>query len=298
MKKLSPVFGAFLAAVVGGFLVFALQNSFYAAHQNLAEKPALESAYDRVMRTQTIRCGYVVWTPSLAKDSNSGQLSGIFYDYTEALGKALHLKIDWVEEEGWGDFPAALNSGRIDAMCGGSWPNAARARVIDFIRPIFYAPIYAWVRSDDTRFDNKLDAIDDPNIKIAFVEGTTMAVIAAQDFPKATTMQLPQMTSIAESFVNVVNGKVDVTLQSASAEHDYDVNNPGKLRRVNAKLPLRLGAQSLAINRGEDMFRRMLDLATDEMISSGQVEKILAKYDDVPGALVRVAPTYTLDNKQ
>src|SRR6202012_5680823 len=97
-----------------------------------------ESAYQRVMRTQTIRCGYVLWTPFLVKDPNSGKLSGVFYDYTEALAKALHLKIEWDEEMGWADFPSALNEGRVDVMCGGSRPNSSRAREIDFVKPILY----------------------------------------------------------------------------------------------------------------------------------------------------------------
>src|ERR1700722_20209029 len=64
-------------------------------------KPVVkESAYDRVMRTQTIRCGYVLRTPLLVKDPNTAQLSGLFYEYVENLGKALHLKIEWSEEMG------------------------------------------------------------------------------------------------------------------------------------------------------------------------------------------------------
>lgn len=213
MKK-----NAVLSAVICGVLAGLLSGWFFAhtATTNVSI-PLKESTYDRVMRTQTLRCGYVVWTPSLMKDPNSGQLSGLFYDYTEALGQALHLKIEWTEEIGWGDFPEALNSGRIDAMCGGSWPNASRARVIDFVRPVFYAPVYAWVRTDDKRFDDNLEAINDPNVMITIIEGTTMAVIAAQDFPKAKMLQLPQTTSIAEVFVSLADGKSDVTLQSASA---------------------------------------------------------------------------------
>jgi ABC-type amino acid transport substrate-binding protein len=229
------------------------------------------------------------------KDPNTGKLSGLFYDYTEALGQALHLKIEWTEEMNWGDFPAALNSGRIDAMCGGSWPNAARARVIDFVRPILYAPTYAWVRTDDKRFDNNIEAINDPGVSIVVIEGSTPAVIATQDFPKAKLIQLPAITSLAEGFVSLADGKADVTIQSASAEHQYDVNNPGKIRRIEAKMPLRLGAQCMAIAGGQDRLRRMLDLATDEMITSGQVEKIIAQYDDVPGAILRVAPSYKTD---
>jgi ABC-type amino acid transport substrate-binding protein len=57
-----------------------------------------ESAFDRILRTQTIRCGYVVYPPSIIKDPNTGRLSGIFYDITEKMGERLNLKIEWTEE--------------------------------------------------------------------------------------------------------------------------------------------------------------------------------------------------------
>lgn len=280
---------AFLAGAAGAW-VFQSENS--AKPLTDAVKSFKESTYDRVMRTQTIRCGYILWNPSLIKDPNTGHLSGIFYDYVEALGKALHLKIEWAEEMGWGDFPAALDNGRIDVMCGGSYANSARARVIDFVRPILYQPMYAYVRADDKRFDNNLDAINDPAVTIITVEGATPSVVAAQDFPKAKNIQLPEMTSLSENFVNLAAGKGDVVILYSGAFSSYDSHNPGKIRRVSAKIPLRVFGDSLAVAGGQDQFRRMLDIATDEMILSGQIDKIIAKYDQNPDALLRVAPPY------
>ncbi len=271
--------------VLGGWL-FSLQ----ALHA--VSSPAKETAYERVMRTQTLRCGYVVWTPFLLKDPNNGQLSGLFYDYTEALAKALSLKVEWTEEMGWADFPAALNSGRIDAMCGGSWPNSTRAREIDFVRPILYQPTFAWVREGDKRFDNNLDAINDPAISVIFVEGSTQAVIAANDFPKAKHVALSEMTSLSDTLVSLADGKADVGLVSAEAGYQYTLNNPGKVRRIEAAMPLRVFGNGLAIAGGEERLRRMLNIATDELLSSGQIAKMIGKYGAVTDTWLRVAAPY------
>ena len=107
-----------------------------------SDSKAQESVYDRVIRTGTLRCGYFLYPPVLSKDPNSGEFSGIFYDYLSELGKALSLKVEWAEEIGLGDAPAALESGRIDAMCAGMFLTAQRARANDFVMPIYYLPMY------------------------------------------------------------------------------------------------------------------------------------------------------------
>ncbi len=280
----SVLVAAFLAGLAGAW-VLGMQ-----AGKSVSASP--ESTYDRVMRTQTMRCGYVLWTPFMLKDPNTAKLSGIFYDYVESLGQLLHLKIEWTEETTWGDFPAALKSGRFDAMCGGSFSNPARARVIDFVQPILYQPLYVFVRAGDTRFDNNIDNLNDPAVTIITVEGTTPSIIAAHDFPNAKNFHLSEATSLSENFVNLVAGKGDVVILYAGAGTEYDAYNPGKIRRVLTKAPLRFFGNSIAIPGGEDKFRRMLDLTTGELFASGQIEKIITKYDKNNGDVLRVALPY------
>lgn len=280
------IIAAFGAGLAGAWLLPNIQGK-------VADKPiAKESTYERVMRTQTIRCGYIAWAPLLIKDPNSGQLSGVFYDYTEALGKALNLKIEWAEELGWGEFPTALDSGRIDALCSGGWANSARARVIDFVRPIIYQPMYAYARIDDKRFDNKLSAINDPAVTILTVEGATGGLVAAQDFPKAKNMELPQMTALSDLFVSLAAGKGDVVITNPATAAEYDTHNPGKIGRIPAPAPLRVFTTAIAIAGGQERFKRMLDIATEEVLGSGNIEKIITLYDNKSDAFLRVAPPY------
>lgn len=280
------LFAGFLGAMAASYFIHPSLSS----HDDT--RPIKESTYDRVMRTQTIRCGYAAWAPLLIKDPNTGQMSGISHDYVEAMGAALKLKIDWAEEVGWGDFPAALESGRIDIFCAGAWPNSSRARQVDFVTPILYQPMYAYVRADDMRFDNHLVGINDPSVIISVMDGEAASAIAAQDFPQAKTLQIAQLSDGAENFVNVITKKADVSITDPATFAEYNAKNPGKLRRVIAKTPLRVFGDTLAIAHGQDTFRRMLNISTEEMLSSGQIEKITEKYEQFPGTLLRVAPTY------
>jgi ABC-type amino acid transport substrate-binding protein len=97
------------------------------------------------MRTNTLRCGYSFWEPGLMKDEKTGKLTGIFYDFIEAIGQHTGIKIVWVEEIGFGDIPSALNSSRIDVVGFGAWPKATMAREVLFTEPTYFLPInHGW----------------------------------------------------------------------------------------------------------------------------------------------------------
>ncbi len=280
---------AFLAGLLGAWVFTAKKTD----HEGVVIAASVkESAYDRVMRTQTIRCGYALWAPMLMKDPNTGKLSGVFYDYVEALGKALSLKIDWAEETGLGDFPAALNFGRIDAMCSGGWANSARARIIDYTSPILYQPVFVYARIDDHRFDNNLAAINNRSILIAAIDGGTPRVIAEHDFPEATFYSLPQLSDMSEPFVAMSMKKADLVLMEPSTAAAFAQHNPDKIRRVPLPAPLRVFGTGLAIGGGQDRLQHMLDMATRELISSGEITRIMDSYKPLTDDFFPVAPPY------
>jgi polar amino acid transport system substrate-binding protein len=261
-----------------------------ATEKNARTQP--DSVYDRVMKSRTIRCGYGVWPPFIIKDPNTGKMSGIFYDYTEALGKSLGLKIEWAEEISSADFPAALKTNRIDAMCYSIWPNASRAREVDFTDPVYYTAHYAYVRANDMRFDNNLDAINDPSVTIASKDGDMGALIADVDFPKAKKFEIGGLDDQAQPFMSVVTRKADVYITDLSTAAEYEASNPGKIRQIKTDEPLRIFRNTIAIAQKQDQFRRMLDTATEEIISSGKMEKIIRKYERFPNTFLRVEPGY------
>lgn len=252
----------------------------------------MESTYEHVMRTQTIRCGYGQWPPFISKDVQTGKFTGIFYDYLEALGKSLSLKIEWTEEFGTGDFGLALKSHRIDAMCGSIWANAARAREMDFITPIYYTPIYAYVREGDKRFDNNLNSINSPSVSIVTMDGEMAGLIADSDFPKARKISIPQLSSVSDFFVNIEMNKADITFANPSMFELYEAQNLGKIRRILTSRPIRVFGNTIAITTGEDKLRQMLDTATEELLANGSITKILEKHKPYTAGFLEVSAPY------
>lgn len=253
-----------------------------------------ESAYDRVMRTGTIRCGIVLWPTYIEKDPNSGALSGLWYDYMEALASSLHLKIEWMPETTYPQMPEDLQSGRYDVFCGGLWPDAELSRSLDFTIPISYQVVQAFVRADDRRFDGNLAAINDKAVRVSVIDGLTPDIIRREDFPESTPVSLPQSTDVSQTFLEIVNNKADITFNSPETAERFTENNPGKLRQVETDAPLRLYPEVLAVRLGEDKLRRMLDNATVFLLNDGRVEKLLKKYETHGGHFYRVAKPYVV----
>src|ERR1700735_3304508 len=103
MKNLGTILiSAVVALAVAWFAVAKLPQS--------ASSVKTATAYERVMRTGTIRCGYVRWYPYFTKELKTGELSGLNYDAMAAIGEELDLKIEWAEEVGWGNLGEGLKT--------------------------------------------------------------------------------------------------------------------------------------------------------------------------------------------
>ena len=73
-----------------------------------AQSAAPETAFDRITKTNTLRCGYAIATPWLMMDMSTNKLTGVDVDVIDLIAKKIGLKIDWVEETGWGTAEQGL----------------------------------------------------------------------------------------------------------------------------------------------------------------------------------------------
>ncbi len=273
------------------FFIAALLLAFLSIPPALAAEK--ESTYDRVMRTNTIRCGYFNAMPYFMIDPATGKKSGIAYEYMERLGKELDLKIDWAAEVGYGDLIAALQSGKIDAFCSMLWNNPSRAKQIDFVMPLNFNVVRAYVRKGDTaRFKNGLATVNDEKIRISCVDGEMTALIANADFPKAQKVCLPQLSPMADMFMNVVTDKADIIFTAPDVVADFEKTNGDKLDELKLPSPVRIFPAAVAINRGEFEFLRMLDHTTSFLHSMGFIDQVLDKYETTPPNFMRMAKPY------
>ncbi|MDD3182512.1 MAG: transporter substrate-binding domain-containing protein [Alphaproteobacteria bacterium] len=258
--------------------------------------PKQETTFERVMRTRVLRCAYLPYPPEIIKDPNTGKLSGYIVDITEEIGHQLNLKIEWTTELGFGfqNVPADFKTGRYDAVCSGFVETAAHASAALFSTPIDYAPVYAYVRADDTRFDQSLDLINDPAIKIAVIDGESGQSIAREVFPRSSSHSLPEMSDVSLSLESVATRKADMAISTIATAKGYMEHNPGKLKVIRNH-PIKSWIQpSMAFPHGEHDFKYVVDATIRALHENGFIEHTFKKYDPKLESYLMVAKPYQL----
>ena len=266
-----------LVAVAGLLAAYLLGHS----GSGVPQKPR-ETAWQRIVRTGEIRCAYQPYPPALAKDPNTGQLSGIFYDIMSEVGRRLSLKVNWVEEVGYGVIAEGFVSDRYDAFCGPVWPTPERSRVASFTIPLYWSPVDVLVRADDHRFDDDLSKLDDPSVRFAVKDGDISASFAAAAFPRATQEGITQLSDTSQLLDDVAHNKADASINEPGLLLQYLAHNPGTLRDITRARPLRVSGNTIMIKPDEYQMKIMLDVTLADLLNSGFVDQVLRKYPNHP----------------
>jgi ABC-type amino acid transport substrate-binding protein len=251
-----------------------------------------DPTYDRVIENGQIRVGYIAYPPSFIIDPNTKKFSGISHDVLEAAAGKLGLRVQYAEEVAWGTMIEAINTGRVDMIATGIWPNANRGKFASFSSPLFYSPVAAYVRADDARFDGDISKANQPTVRISVVDGEMAEQIAITDFPQAQRVSLPQQTQVSQLLLEVQSGKGDVTFVEPAVARDYIQANPGRIRPVSGIPPLRTFPTTFMTANGSPKLLNMLDVAVAELVRNGEVDQIVDKYEKDPNTIIRVRRTY------
>ena len=264
---------------------------------NESTSAAKEDALARVMRTGILRCAYYVFAPFTTRDPNTGTLSGLSIDMMEHISENSSLKIEWVEQIDFANWTPGLKSKRYDAICTPMWPEITSAREVLFTRPMFYAGINVYARGDDHRFDNNLDAINNPDVTIAVIEGNATAFIAHNVFPKAKTLESPENSAGGISTENVVTKKADIFFWDENGVHDFLKTNPGGIHNVAPGHPVKTMPFELVVDTGEERLRDFLDATLQSLDDTGYTNMLLNKWELNPGDFYRMAKPFVIDAK-
>lgn len=252
---------------------------------------AAEATLPRVLRTKTIRAGYVVYPPAVAKPAGATRPTGLFVDVLDRAAKLMDVNVEYVEEASFGTMIDALNSGRYDVLCGPIYANGSRARAVDFSVPIYYSGMNAWARNDDHRFDTDIQLINDPGVRISVIDGEITENVAKLRFPKARIVSLPESSNSNDSLMNVATKKADVVFGEPFLVGQFNEKNNGVLRNVS-RTPLRVFPVVMLFRKTDGEFRRSLDSAFTELQNNGEVEVLLKQHFKDPSTYYLVAPPY------
>ncbi len=277
------------------FLIACLALGLQIIHPKTATPPHRETAYERVMRTRTLHCGYALWPVSEEIDPNTKQLKGVVPDFTEALGQKLGLKIEWTEEVVWGQQAEALATGKIDAMCTTDGPYVyTAATVLDYTEPMAYFPEYIYGRENAAPILN-IDTLNTLDITFSAIEGDISLAMAMDSFPKAHRLELPGSDDPSLIMVNIVDKKADVTITDPLTIDHFNRNNKKKLKKLYDQ-PMGVINMSFSVGKGEGDLLQMLNQGFLLLQGLGISDQILNKYDPEHKLFYRPVQRWTDQN--
>ena len=219
--KTTAFVSALIAVVVSVIVCIGLPSK--------PDKSATSSVRDQIVQTGKIRVAYINVTNGFNVDPKTKEKSGIFVEVIEEMAKNMGLKVEYVEEVGWGTMIAGLQTKRYDMIASPVWPNSNRAKQATFSNPVYFSGIGIWVRQNENRFASteNWSSINNPEIKIGAFDGSTGEKIAQTMFPKAKIVSYPEGTGEGQIFLDVTSGKVDVFFEEAAKGFAFVKNNPG-----------------------------------------------------------------------
>lgn len=274
MRLIATVFAAALTALAVVYLA-PLPSSSSPSLLALKSK----SAADRILKTGVLRCGYFVLDGQLNKDINTGELSGPIYDIINAMARNLSIKVEWVKEVGMASIGEDLKHGHYDMLCTTIVGNGPRARVMDLSRTVLKQPMYVWLHKDDPRRGSKDVAwLNAPQTTFSTVDGSGFTTIIANYFPKARMVELPELSALGDMMTELKSKKVDAILMVPYPASRFIEKNDGAIIRYT-NVPTTYAPNKFAWARGDYKMARMINIALDELIYTGEMNAILDKYD-------------------
>lgn len=251
-----------------------------------------ETAYERVMRTGTLRCGYNAWEPVVTKDPATGTMGGMIPDLMDAAGKMADLKIEWTAEVDWGQISEALKTGKIDAFCNGQWSDARRGKQIAYSTPLYYMTPEIFVRADDARFPPDkvftLEELNKAEYATGYTEGDVIESIAKSELPNVKGVPLPPLGTPADNLMMLLTKKTDMLINARIIVQMYErANGPGKVRTLKLATPLRVYGGVVGTDIKDGPLHRLVNSMLTEVIQSGTYPRIVGKYEaEFPGAFI------------
>ncbi len=261
-------------------ILFILINVFFITP---VEAGKYENAFDRIIKTNTIRCGYYVFPPVTYRDPNTKELSGFTVDLMEEIGKRAGLKIEWTEETGFTGWIQSLRTKRFDVVCTPIWPDVAQARGSAFSIPMFYAGLYPMVRTDDERFkDDNIERLNSDDVTFSLLESGALTSLIKATFPKAKIKIIPPGNDKSSFVMDVLTKKADAFLTDYNGNVEFRKYNEDQLRFMKTE-PIQFQPFTLAVERNEMILKDFLDNAILDLLYDGTIDKLLKKWEPEPG---------------
>ncbi len=239
---------------------------------------ALHDTYSRVMQSGILRAAFVEYPPVIQKTGS--KFSGIFYEIICGFAQKHELKIEWIEETGYGVVIEGLREGRFDIFCSATWPTPERHKKASLSRPIYYSDVGVWVRADGPLASADWITLNDPQYRIAITEGDITHEICLTDFVFSKWVRAPQLGKVKALLEFVADNRADGTIAERMTYAAYAEQLSSPLINIAADKPIRRYPNSFLVGKNQNDFLDLLNNYLEAIAQAGEDESIIRKYTD------------------
>ncbi len=162
--------------------VFVLSLAASTSAGEIQRKLVAESAVEQIAKRGAMKVGMDVFVPWAMKDKK-GELIGFEIDIAKKLAEDMGVKIEFIPTK-WSGIIPALITGKFDVLIGGMTITTQRNLKVNFTRPYYYTE-QGLMAHKKKAAGFKVSDFNSPDVTIAARLGSTAAVAAKQQFPKA-----------------------------------------------------------------------------------------------------------------
>lgn len=250
---------SWLAGAVVGAAVIASAVAPVAAARTL----------DEIMASKKLIVGINPTLPPLGMFDDKNQIAGVDVDIAKAIAAKMGLSLE-VVQVGSPDRIPFVNSGKIDMVMGAMTWTPERAKAIDFTVPVYTEVLGVLTTKAKNWTDWK--QLDDPNVRLVQVRGTTPVKFIAEKLPKAQVLLLDNYPDAVRS---IAQGRADAMVDVLDFLTEHTKTHKVEWRTVPT--PVDVYFCGIGLAKGNEALRVKLNSVIKELNASGVIDKAWVK---------------------
>jgi ABC-type amino acid transport substrate-binding protein len=236
-----------LAAV---FAVSGLAWPTTAATESHSDSPVLA----RIVSNDTLRVGMSGNQPPLNFKGKDGTMMGLEVDLATTLAALMEVELEIVQKP-FGELLGALQKGQVDLVMSGMTITAERNLKVAFVGPYYLSGKSILTRSSALAMADDAEDLDQADLKLAALEGSTSQRFVETLIPKATLVT-------TKDYDTAVKLLLADDVQALVADHEIveltALLHP-KENLVTLARPLTIEAIGIAVPPGDPLLMNFLE---------------------------------------
>jgi len=249
-------------------------SSTKSASETTSTVGASASVLDKVVKDGTIKIAVFADVPPMGFMDAKQQLQGIDIDVANELAKALgNVKVEFVPTTNANRIPYLL-SNKVDCVIASFTMNSERRKVVEYSDAYFRGGAILVVNPDKPASAAIKSIKDCVGKTIAVSKGSFNDELATKLIPGAK--EIIRFDNVSDVYTALQSGKADAVVEDVVLAGYVTKNQYPNLRVAGD--PLSTDFWGIGVRRGDQLWRNWLDGFVFDLLTSGKMQEICAKY--------------------